>query len=138
MIRDGEWNKVPLLLGSNKDEGLLFVDVMFSPDITNDEYYDIIKSYVGPVLTPVVYAMYPPIAYGGAGKALGALIGDMVFTCPTQNTAVAASYAIDTYAYLFSHTPSWVPQSVGAYHGSEVPSSRRRTAAHTLSLCVSA
>jgi len=122
MIRDNKWNTVPVILGSNTNEGGLFVDVMFSPNITNDEYYDIIKSYIGPVLTPVVYGMYPPIAYGGsAGKALAALIGDMIFTCPTQNAAVAVSLSSNAYAYLFAHTPSWVPQSAGAYHGSEIP-----------------
>eukprot|EP01094_Clydonella_sp_ATCC50884_P009338 TRINITY_DN1885_c0_g1_i1.p1 TRINITY_DN1885_c0_g1~~TRINITY_DN1885_c0_g1_i1.p1 ORF type:complete len:267 (+),score=70.06 TRINITY_DN1885_c0_g1_i1:174-974(+) len=119
-IKAGEANRVPLMIGTNQDEGRLFIGLKWGLNITSQEYLNILQDILGPLPASVIYSMYSPRKYGSAINAFNNLVTDMIFNCPSQETAKASQKYAPTYVYEFEHEPSWSP-GAGAYHGSEIP-----------------
>ena len=122
LLKTGAFNKVPVLLGTNRDEGTLFVMAAGLTTMTQAQYENLVKlTFL--IVGDAVLAQYPASAYGSPAAALADLIGDMVFVCGTRNTAHAlASNGARTYLYQFTHVPTdlTVP-FLGCHHAAEVP-----------------
>jgi len=100
---DGDYIHVPLLQGSNLDEGRFFVALGFDAlgqPITAAEYTALIEQGFG-AAAPAVLARYPLSAYASPDLAYSAVVTDEVFSCPAlanDNLAEASG----AYAYEFS------------------------------------
>jgi len=129
----GEFNRVPVMAGTNHDEYRLFValdfDLVGNPILTSGEYDTASNALWGPALGPPVLAFYPFAAYPNGGEALGASGTDGVFSCPARNVDRALSKLVPTYAYEFNDENAPPAQSafgglltfpLGAYHSSEL------------------
>ena len=127
LYNDGHIARVPYLLGSNQDEGTLFVAT--APIATEGEYADALTARFGPTLGGAVKAAYkftdftndPPNA---ALAALARVIGDSLLVCTTYDTAVRAQ-AAGLPVYLYNFNVPVPPQPgiyLGATHGSELTS----------------
>ena len=88
-LASGSYQDVPVILGSTRDEGTLFVALAGLTEITETEYEDLAMAWAadhggdgGALL-----AQYPASAYDNPGAALSALIGHGVFSCPTRRAA---------------------------------------------------
>ena len=123
--------KVPYLLGTNTDEGTLFLPA--TKVTTETEYKAVLAAQLaayGPATVAAVEALYPVSAFAGAQPnpaeaALARVIGDFGLVCSTLDTAARAAHAGSTvHMYNFDiPVPIGVPGSyLGASHGSEIPS----------------
>ena len=123
-LDSGNFNQVPVLLGSNADEGTLFVWLGGLSGI-DEATYDTLVGESAPALgtdAATLLAQYPAANYDTPGAALSALLGHAGFNCATRRTArrlVAAG--VDTYLYHFTHAPNLtVIQGLGAFHAADV------------------
>jgi para-nitrobenzyl esterase len=138
---NGQFNRVPVISGSNHDEWRLFValgyDYVGNP-LTNAAYPAAVAALFGPTVPKsfvqfIVNVAYPlsnyppPPGVQSAPLALGALGTDVVFACPARNAAQLLSQYVTTYAYEFNDenaplsfglAPASFP--LGSYHASEI------------------
>ena len=130
----GQFNRVPVISGTNHDEYRLFValdfDLVGKPILTSAEYATASNALWGPALGPPVLAVYPFANYPTGGQALGTSGTDGVFSCPARNADRSLAKFVPTYAYEFNDENAPPSQSefgglltfpLGAYHSAEVP-----------------
>jgi len=124
----GAFNQAPVMVGSNKDEGTLFVamtqDLSGTP-LTADEYPDRLKYLLGSdSLVTAVAEHYPLANYATPGAALAAAFGDGFLACPTIDIGALVSAYVPTYLYQFeyphAHFTLAMPVDMGAFHSAEV------------------
>ena len=129
----GEFNRVPVISGTNHDEWRYFVasayDLTGNPILTSAQYNAAVTALWGPALTPAVLSLYPFTSYPSGGEALGASGTDGIFSCPARKAVQSLSNFVTTYAYEFNDENAPPPQSsfgglltfpLGAYHTSEL------------------
>jgi para-nitrobenzyl esterase len=129
----GQFNRVPLISGTNHDEWRYFValqyDLAENPILNSVAYNAAVAALWGPALTPSVLALYPFAGYPSGGEALGASGTDGIISCPAHNAVQSLSKFVPTYAYEFNDENAPPPQSafggaltfpLGAYHTAEL------------------
>ncbi len=130
----GEFNHVPVISGTNHDEGRLGValeyDLSGNPILTSAEYDTAVTALWGSGLASSVLALYPFASYPFGGEALSASATDGGDSCPARNADQLLSKFVPTYAYEFNDENAPPPQSafggmltfpLGAYHTAELP-----------------
>ncbi|GAB3680510.1 carboxylesterase family protein [Salinisphaera aquimarina] len=133
-IGSGDFNRVPVLEGTNRDEGELFIaideltrDAAFGPD----DYRPRIAAALGaPKASAAVDAVaqeYPLADYSDTSHALAAIFTDSTFACNGLAQVGALSVNVNTYAYAFADrgAPSLLPPApsfpdYGAAHAYEI------------------
>ena len=131
-LETGQFNRVPVMNGSNHDEWRLFValdDVLAGIIPTPSNYPEIISATLGiPVAeTGPIVALYPPgTTTLSTELALGALNTDAIFACPAHFASALTSQFVPTFAYEFNdeNAPEdflpFVGFPYGAAHASEL------------------
>jgi para-nitrobenzyl esterase len=143
LLAQGSVQRVPLLIGSNGDEGTLFValshDNLGMP-LMPDQYRDRLLHLVNgnAAAADAIEARYPLANYPTPGAALAAAFGDGFLACPTIASAELAAPLMPTYLYQFTYPDAGfslpLPVALGAFHSAEVqfvfgvPASRPFTA----------
>ncbi|MFK0046615.1 carboxylesterase/lipase family protein [Streptomyces sp. NPDC090741] len=112
-IGSGNWNKVPVMIGSTRSEARLFV-ALTQPYLTREQYTAQVLAGYG-AAGPEVLARYPVSAYGSPYLALSAVMTDSTFACQTAWTAQLFAAQVPTYVYEFDD-----PNSPTLY-GAQVP-----------------
>lgn len=121
---DGDQARVPLLLGSNADEGTFLLPLMGTPvagyrDVESHEVAGIVSERYGN-LAETLFDLYPGL-YQGKESAQVEFLGDNFVRANDHFYALnAARVGQPVYRYLFTRTPPSPRQTLGAYHGSEV------------------
>lgn len=103
------YNKVEVLLGSNTDEGTMFVNLTQ----TTDDYYHLLNVSF-PQHHQIIAQMYPVSAFSSPGYAAAAIYGDYFFTCSGLRMIklmAQQSPSLNFYIYHWAHIPSWISQS---------------------------
>lgn len=121
---EGDQAKVPVLLGSNSDEGSLIYPIWRSPFV---EYRQLEPGEVPDTLSRMfgqnadkLMKLYPGLD-AGSEKGSAALLGDYMFNAKTRFYAVQAAKAGQaTFLYIFSRVPPSPKQTIGAAHAAEV------------------
>jgi para-nitrobenzyl esterase len=123
LLAQGKFDKVPVLLGSNKDEGTLFLALAGQDVPTDADYQTLVASLFGASAQAPIVAAYPSASFPSPKAAMAAVIGDAIFVCPTRRAARAAAAAgVPTYRYTFTHAIDFqLFPGLGAFHGSDVP-----------------
>jgi len=124
---DGEHATVPLLVGSNSDEGTLFYPIIKKPlaEFVNrvielGKMPDLLREEFGED-ADVLLDLYPGLE-NGKEEAESSMLGDSIFGSKARFYAVQASKAGQpVYLYFFSRTPPSPKQTAGAFHGAEIP-----------------
>ena len=111
-VAEGDYTRVPLLMGTNHDEGRTFAQGFAS--YTQQQYEQLIGELYGS-LAPAVLQHYPWSAFASpytAAYAIGAVWTDSGFItgiggCPTQNLAAQFASTTRTFFYQFDdrHAP---------------------------------
>jgi para-nitrobenzyl esterase len=125
----GNFNQVPVMVGSNRDEGTLFV--MMSHDsssgpLTAEDYLDRLRYllYNNDELVSTVEAHYPLDSYPSPFEALSAAFGDGFLACPTIDTGHLLAAHAPTYLYQFEFPDAAfalsTTEELGAFHSAEV------------------
>jgi para-nitrobenzyl esterase len=116
----GDVAKVPYLLGSNNDEGTLFL-LGATPPKTEDDYEAELKNRFG-AMAPKVLALYPVSNFGGDYlAALVRVVTDSGLVCGTHDTARRAAKAgLPVFMYNFNVPWALAPDVFHASHASEI------------------
>ena len=126
----GDFNRVPIINGTNHDEWRLFValsELEGSP-VTASNYQSMISSTLGvpAAVAAIIAAKYPLTAFPSPSVAFGAVGTDAIFACPALTIDQSVSRFVPTYAYEFNDENA--PQNFlppvsfpyGAAHASEI------------------
>jgi para-nitrobenzyl esterase len=126
----GDFNRVPIINGTNRDEWRLFVAIseLEGNPVTAANYQSMISSTLGvpAAVAAVIAARYPLIAYPSPSVALGAVGTDAIFACPALSIDLSVSKFVPTFAYEFNdeNAPELFLPPVsfpyGAAHASEL------------------
>jgi para-nitrobenzyl esterase len=120
LLDAGKVAKVPVVLGTNKNEGTLFFAI--GATAADDAEYEALMSSVFGGMGATIVAQYPSAKYGSPKDAAAEAFGDGAFVCPTRRTARALAKAgVPTHLYQFVHAPKALFPNLGAFHSSEVP-----------------
>lgn len=121
LAKKGQFNNVPVLLGTNEDEGTLFVHA--SKTINDTGAYNYLVQTFG-ALGAQMYAQYPPANYASPWWSLTHAFGDSQMTCAARRTARWANAAgNNVYVYFYTHVNlavSIFEPYYGVFHGSEL------------------
>ncbi|HEU0239553.1 MAG TPA: carboxylesterase family protein [Micromonosporaceae bacterium] len=126
----GQFNRVPVVNGSNHDEWRLFValSALQGAPVTAANYPAMISSTLGvpPAVAAAIAALYPLSAFPSPSEALGAVGTDAIFACPALTVDQSVSNYVPTFAYEFNdeNAPQLFLPPVGfpygAAHASEI------------------
>jgi para-nitrobenzyl esterase len=130
-LASGQFNRVPLINGTNHDEWNLFVaqdfDLAGGP-VTANNYVAAIGATIGsPAAAPLVATHYQvPAQFPSFDQGLGAMGTDAIFACPARFADELASPYVPTFVYEFGDEKA--PQNFlppvsfpyGASHASEL------------------
>jgi para-nitrobenzyl esterase len=126
----GNFNRVPIINGTNRDEWRLFVALseLEGNPVTASNYQSMISSTlaVPPAVAAVIAAKYPLNAFPSPSIALGAVGTDAIFACPALAIDQSVSQFVPTFAYEFNdeNAPeNFLPPvsfPYGAAHASEI------------------
>jgi para-nitrobenzyl esterase len=127
----GEFNRVPVIQGSNHDEWRLFTaldfDLLGAPIAATDAAYQAaLATLVGTVAAPLVAAQYPRASFASSDIAFAAAGTDLIFACPALAADGLLSQFVPVFAYEFNDENA--PQDFlppvtfpyGAAHASEI------------------
>jgi para-nitrobenzyl esterase len=96
-------NTVPLLVGSNREEGAFFVPEVFTTGELNRGYSTLISNFLFAAdVGRHVRTLYPIEAYGSNLWATVGMFTDAVYSCPIR--ALALTTSGPAWRYLYSHT----------------------------------
>jgi para-nitrobenzyl esterase len=129
-LASGQFNHVPVIIGTNHDEDRLFVAAiqLIGAPVTAANYQAMIASTLGvpPVGASAIAAQYPLSRYPSPSVVLGAVGTDAIFACHALTAEESLSRYVPTYAYEFNdeNAPElFLPPvgfSYGAAHASEL------------------
>jgi para-nitrobenzyl esterase len=130
MVREGRFQRVPVMMGSNHDEGRFFVAVDYHirtllPVTTRqmNEAFERVSEGDAAFATTLA-STYTAKAYGSRDKALGALITDIVASCKIMDFAEDLARHTPVYFYEFNEpsTPGMIDpyMGMGAFHAVEL------------------
>jgi para-nitrobenzyl esterase len=127
-LRAGRFQHVPILIGNNHDEDLSLAAgiVKAGTEITAANWPETLRGFFTPAVAARVQARYPVTDDAAAGPALGTVLGDWNWACPTQASERLLAARVPTYGYEFADPapPNIVlpdpPFPVGASHATEV------------------
>jgi para-nitrobenzyl esterase len=125
----GQFTRVPVINGSNRDEWRLFValDELQGRPVTADNYLASIAATLGvpAEAAAAIAAEYPLRAYPSPALALSAVGTDAIFACPALTVNNMVSRFVPTYGYEFNdqNAPPLLPPvsfPQGAAHAVEL------------------
>ncbi len=131
-LRTGEFNRVPVIMGTNHDEWRLFVGLGVlagAPEPSAANYAAEIAGTAGtssPAIIAEIEAKYPLSGFASAADAVGAVGTDKIFACPSLEAVSLLSQFTSTFSYEFNdeNAPErFVPGNgfdYGAAHASEI------------------
>jgi para-nitrobenzyl esterase len=126
----GNFNRVPVINGTNRDEWRLFValsELQGNP-VTASNYQSMISATLGvpAAVAAIIAAEYPLSAFPSPSIALGAVGTDAIFACPALAIDQSVSQFVPAFAYEFNdeNAPeNFLPPvsfPYGAAHASEI------------------
>lgn len=128
-FESGRYQHVPLLQGTNHDEGRFFVgfefDIGQGHPMTSSQYPAVLAAQFGAADGAKVLAEYPLSSYPSPDLAYAAVLTDAEFSCPAILADSLVSHS-GVYAYEFSdpHPPNDFPVTfsfpLGAAHSTEL------------------
>ncbi|MEO0898812.1 MAG: carboxylesterase family protein [Bacteroidota bacterium] len=126
-FRDGDQTKVPLLLGSNADEGTCIYPIFPTPildyrhlNLSKAQLKEQLQTDFGEDLERL-FDLYPGLEHHDQRAEID-ILGDDFFGSRVRIYAeFASSIGQATYFYMFKRTPPSSSQTAGAAHASELP-----------------
>lgn len=113
----GECHEVPLLIGSNSDEGNLFVAGM---TVSEEEHEAQMRTIFGD-FTDEALGLYPLESGAGIDSGLSRMLTEVGFASTARLAARAMAEAgSPAYLYQFSRVPL-IMRGLGAFHAIEIP-----------------
>ncbi len=118
-------NPVPVLGGTNRDEGTMFVPNSIPKDLNASAFIPAVANFLkNESVAMRVAELYPLTGCKNPWWCVATMLGDAGITCPTRATAsVLTAKGMPYYRYFFQHelkvVKDFVPNK-GVFHGSEL------------------
>lgn len=122
LFKAGKQHDVPVLFGSNKDDGTLFGAIVHAKGMTVAQYEARIQSAYG-TYAPELLRMFPATSDAEVGSAYANLLTQTEFAAFARFVCQSASVKkTKAYLYQFTHVPPTQEGALlGAFHGAEMP-----------------
>ncbi|MGI6394728.1 MAG: carboxylesterase/lipase family protein [bacterium] len=122
MVLDGEGKNIPLIIGTNEDEGTVFTIAYKDYIQTEEQYENIIKTQFGEISAPTILNEYPASEYESPWHAYTDIFADLYFNCSTiLMIRDLAKHSKEARYYRFSHLPDYgAATGLGCFHGAEL------------------
>ncbi|QKW06829.1 carboxylesterase family protein [Streptomyces sp. NA04227] len=124
-LADGDFHRVPVLMGTTRDEHRLYA-AQFAVDrpISRERYGELLRTSFGPAKAARIARQYPP--GDSPGIAWAAVGTDRTWVCPSLESARLMARHVPLHGYEFADRdapgrdldPGF---PLGAYHASELP-----------------
>ncbi len=101
LYEDGAFNHVPLVVGSTRDEGWIYVDRSFPAGLTVEEYESAVAREFGAADAPAILTQYPATDFDSPKLALSRLVSDVEVVCEARRVARLVERT-GTPVYLYS------------------------------------
>lgn len=130
LMREGKFSKVPLLIGTNKNECTLFVNFLYfvmsgiSFPLTPSSSLKALTHFFNATAAAQALELYPESNYpGGEFYRMADAMTDFTFACGTRRIMRAMNAAdVPVYGYTFTYKGDFlVSPFMGDYHSSELP-----------------
>jgi para-nitrobenzyl esterase len=103
LIEQGAFSRVPVLLGTNRDEGWTFVQRSFPGSVTVQEYEAAVDTEFGPDANTIL-AAYPVADFPSPKDALARIAGDVEYVCEARRVARSIERTkTPVFLYSFEH-----------------------------------
>ena len=125
MIRAGNYNQIPFMAGSNRNEVDALVGIV--PELGRakpEQFESLTQKYLGLSAEEAkrLAELYPPTNFKNTTAAFGAAATDGALGCPTYLGLLAASAGpAPTYYYRFDYHGMYMGEVLGAVHAMEIP-----------------
>jgi para-nitrobenzyl esterase len=121
LLEAGDFNKVPVIFGSNADEATIFF-YLAKTKIADDAAFQVFAEKLVPGHGQEVAARYSSAKFGTAQDAALAAVGHAGFVCPTRRAVRAIAKAgTPAYQYHFTYVPpAGLLGDLGAFHSAEI------------------
>jgi len=128
----GRANRVPLLAGSNRDDGTFFVLAAHEyrgEPLSAALYPDRLGVVYGETFASEIARQYPLASFASPAAALAEAVGDGLIACPTIEAARLLAPSTPTYLYELGDRdlpyalgpPVRIDLDPGAFHSAEIP-----------------
>jgi para-nitrobenzyl esterase len=101
LYQDGDFNRVPTIVGATRDEGWIYVDRSFPAGLTVEQYEAAVETEFGAAYAPAILSMYPVADFPSPKHALAQLTGDVEAVCEARRVARLIERT-QTPVYLYS------------------------------------
>ena len=101
LYENGDFNHVPTIIGSTRDEGWIYVDRSFPAGLTAEQYETAVETEFGAADAPSILTKYPVADFPSPKLALSRLTGDVEAVCEARRVARLIERT-GTPAYLYS------------------------------------
>jgi para-nitrobenzyl esterase len=121
-IRSGKFNRVPLMVGTNRDEGKLFTIAM--PGVRSAPkglIHYAVEKVLGGETGSGIEKLYPYKDYRRPADAIIDAVGDVALGCRCYQAAEGVSAFGPVYYYRFDFDKHRFPHMIGAAHAVEIP-----------------
>jgi para-nitrobenzyl esterase len=104
LYRRGQFKRVPIIIGVNKDEGWPFADRSFPTGLSASDYASVVTREFG-FDGLAILERYPSAQYATPKDALARLTGDAEYVCEARRVALfAEKTGTPVYLYSFEHS----------------------------------
>jgi carboxylesterase type B len=105
----GKLNNVPILLGNNANDSLLFIDGISSKPMDGIEVFGVLTAIFGLIDTTHIEFLYPDSTHSDKRIFLSRVMTDYLFSCANRNFAANAqkNQGIQAYFYYYNHLASF-------------------------------
>jgi para-nitrobenzyl esterase len=124
--RAGRFHRVPVLIGTTRDEATLFLVGQAPQPVPVEQYRPVIADLYGEAKADVIVAKYPPADPKDVRPAFASILTDSTWACQTDTSAQRLAKRTEVYRYEFADRnapvffPGLPPFPYGAYHASEL------------------
>jgi para-nitrobenzyl esterase len=99
----GNFAQVPVLLGSNLNEGTFFIAAAAGGQaVTEQQLQQTLDKTFGTTPAAAILAQYPASTYGTPGQVLSAILTDEFFSCPASDLVQVLAGQVPVEQYEFS------------------------------------
>jgi para-nitrobenzyl esterase len=123
LFNAGKQMNVPVLIGTNKDDGTLFGAIVQKNNITTAQYPSIIKGAVGDANAAEVVSMFPVTTDAQVGATVSNLLTQMDFASCARYICQSTTTKTRSNAFLYQFTrvpPNKAGALLGCHHSAEI------------------
>jgi para-nitrobenzyl esterase len=102
LYENGAFNHVPLIVGTTRDEGWIYVDRSFPTGLSVEQYEAAVTAEFGADNAPAILDRYPAAEFASPKLALSRLVSDVEMVCEARRVArLVERRGVPVYMYSF-------------------------------------